>query len=100
MITRRIAATAVVLGLMLVVRAGAADSGHELKHLLPLTRGDEAACRIVVLDGPAKANDVGTPLALDKAAEELQSVVQRWVGVKLAAEHRPAAQGMPKEPSI
>jgi hypothetical protein len=67
---------------------------------MPLTHGNEAACRIVVIDARAKSNDLGTALALDKAAGALQDVVNRWAGVKLAAEHKPAAEGVPAGPAI
>jgi hypothetical protein len=100
MTTRRIAGWAAALGACLfgaVVPSAAEEAGTSR---VPLIRENEAVCRIIVLDGPAKSTDIGTPLAMDKAAGELQGVVQRWAGVKLLAEHKPAAEGVPQNAAI
>jgi hypothetical protein len=100
MTTRRIAERAVALGFSLfaaVVSAAADEAGTSR---VPLTRDREATCRIAVLDGPRNANDAGTALAIVKAAAELQAVVERWAGVQLPVEHKPAADGVPQGAAI
>jgi hypothetical protein len=101
MTTRRIAGPAVALGLSVlacIASSSAADVAGMAK--VPLTRDREAVCRVVVLDGDPKTGDVGTSLAVDKAAGELKTAVQGWTGVNVPVEHKPAAEGVPNGATI
>jgi hypothetical protein len=94
MTTRRIAGSAVALGISLLACVAGAAAGEPGATQVPLSRDRDAVCRIVVLDAAMTSSDVGTSLALDKAAAELQAVVQRSAGVRLTAEHKPSRSGV------
>src|SRR4051794_35487049 len=93
MTTRRIAGPAVALAACLFVSiSGAVADTVQLS----LTRGTEPACSIVLLDQPGKAS----PLAMEKAADDVRGVASRWAGAELKVEHRGAADGIPSGPAI